>query len=237
MNSANSRQSRHIPLTYWIISRVLRLFVFVYFPRLKVEGAANVPRRSPAIIVSNHLDFLDPVVLLGVIPRRATFLAMSKLFDWPVIGFFTRLLGAVPVTDPPTVGLARTTLRTLAAGEAIVVFPEEELSANASLQEGSSRAATLAYRSGVPIVPVAITGTERVRWPWLFLRPLFGPKIIVRFGEPFRLAPIDRPNSAQLHAGADEIMLHVAALLPEGYRGVYAGVAAAAPLPPGVRAE
>ena len=79
----------------------------------------------------------------------------------------------------------------------------------------------LAYRSGCAIVPTAIAGTERVSWPWLFARPLLGPKITVRFGEPFRLAPVERLSAAALKQGTDEIMRHVAEMLPPQYRGVY----------------
>src|SRR4051812_37878873 len=90
---------RLIALTYYPIARAVRLFAYLYFPRLKVSGAANVPRRGAVIFVSNHLDYLDPVILIGVIPRRAVFLAMQKLFDWPVIGTFARMIGALPVRD------------------------------------------------------------------------------------------------------------------------------------------
>jgi 1-acyl-sn-glycerol-3-phosphate acyltransferase len=200
----------------------MRVFAYVYFPRLKITGAERVPRDGGVIFVSNHLDYLDPVILIGVIPRRAVFLAMQKLFDWPVIGNFARMIGALPVRDEgSSLELARTTLQHLRDGEAIVVFPEGELSAEHALQPASSGAAMLAYRSGCPIVPIAITGTERVSWPSLFARPLLGPKITVRFGEPFRLAAAERVSAAVLKQGTDEIMRHVAALLPPEYRGVY----------------
>src|SRR5437764_170034 len=208
--------------SYWPIARAMRLFTYLYFPRTKVSGAKHVPRTGAVIFVSNHLDYLDPVILIGVIPRRAVFLAMQNLFDWPVIGIFARMIGAVPVrNEGSSLELARTTLQHLRAGEAIVVFPEGELSAEHALQPASSGAAMLAYRADCPIVPIAITGTERVSWPWLFVRPLFGPKISVRFGEPFRLAPTDRLSSTALKQATDEIMRHVAELLPPQYRGVY----------------
>ena len=214
---------RFIALTYYPIARAMRLFAFLYFPRLKIAGAKHVPRRGALIFVSNHIDYLDPVILIGVIPRRAVFLAMQNLFDWPVIGIFARMIGALPVRDEgSSLELARTTLQHLRDGEAIVVFPEGELSAEHALQPASSGAAMLAYRANCPIVPIAVTGTERVSWPWLFARPLLGPKITVRFGEPFRLAPIDRLSSTALKQSTDEIMHHVAELLPPQYRGVYA---------------
>ena len=214
---------RLVPLTYWPIARAMRLFAYLYLPRLTITGAEHVPRRGAVIFVSNHLDYLDPVILLAVIPRRATFLAMRRLFDWPVIGIFARMIGALPVHDEgSSLELARTTLRVLRDGQPVVVFPEGELSATHALQPASSGAAMLAYRSRAPVVPVALAGTERVSWPWLFARPLLGPKITVAFGEPFRLAAVERVSSAALRAGTDEIMRRVAGLLPPEYRGVYA---------------
>ena len=222
LNVRNGKR-RFVALTYWPIARAMRLFTYLYFPRLRITGAEHVPRRGAVIFVSNHLDYLDPVLLLAVIPRRATFLAMRKLFEWPVIGIFARMIGALPVHDDGSrLELARTTLRVLHEGQPVVVFPEGELSAMHALQPASPGAAMLAYRSGAPVVPVAITGTERVSWPWLFARPLLGPKITVRFGEPFRLAPIERLSSAALKAGTDEIMHRVAELLPPEFQGVYA---------------
>src|SRR5437764_4475091 len=138
--------------SYWPIARAMRLFAYLYFPRLKITGAQGVPRTGGVIFVSNHLDYLDPVILIGVIPRRAVFLAMQKLFDWPVIGIFARIIGALPVRDEgSSLELARTTLQHLRSGEPIVVFPEGELSGTHALQPASSGAAMLAYRSGCAI--------------------------------------------------------------------------------------
>src|SRR5207248_632316 len=72
---------RFIALTYGPIARAIRLFTYLYFPRTKVSGAKHVPRTGAVIFDSNHLDYLDPVILIGVIPRRAVFLAMQNLFD------------------------------------------------------------------------------------------------------------------------------------------------------------
>src|SRR6266702_1038970 len=99
MPTRNSSRHASVRYTYWPIARAMRLFTYLYLPRLKITGAERVPRRGAVIFVSNHLDYLDPVILIGVIPRRAVFLAMQKLFDWPVIGIFARMIGALPVRD------------------------------------------------------------------------------------------------------------------------------------------
>jgi 1-acyl-sn-glycerol-3-phosphate acyltransferase len=189
---------------------------------MRVLNAKGVPRDEGVLIVSNHLNYADPWLLLAAAPRRSTFLAMQKLFSWPVVGLLARMIGALPVRDDgPAVEVTRLTLQALRGGRAVVVFPEGERSRVAGLLPASSGAALLAYRSGCVVVPVAITGTERVSWPGMLLRPLFGPRVTVCFGEPFRLPSVERLNTATLKEGTDEIMRRLAALLPVAYRGVY----------------
>jgi len=215
-------ESRFAALTYAIVAYGARLAAYVYFPRMRVLNANGVPRREGVLFVSNHLNYADPWLLLAVAPRRSTFLAMHKLFTWPVVGMLARMIGALPVRDDgPALEVTRATLQALRAGRAVVVFPEGERSRVAGLLPASSGAALLAYRSGCLVVPVAITGTERVSWLGILARPLFGPQVTVRFGEPFRPPPAERLNAATLKAGTDEIMRRLAALLPPAYRGVY----------------
>jgi 1-acyl-sn-glycerol-3-phosphate acyltransferase len=211
-----------VPATYRCLALFARVAVRTYFPRITVAGAADIPRRGGLIIVSNHLDYADPGVLLANVPRRAVFLAMKDLFDWPVVGVLPRLLGALPV-DPHRADIAslRAALRALDQGLALIVFPEGERSKTGRLQRGFAGAALLAYHADVPVVPVAITGTERLSWPWVLLRPFLGPKVTVRFGSPFRLAPVERVDTRAADAGMGVIMHHVAELLPPAYRGLY----------------
>jgi 1-acyl-sn-glycerol-3-phosphate acyltransferase len=213
-----------VPATYRCLALFARVAVRTYFPRITVAGAADIPRRGGLIIVSNHLDYADPGVLLARVPRRAVFLAMKDLFDWPVVGLLPRLLGALPV-DPRRAEIAslRAALRALDQGLALIVFPEGERSKTGGLQRGFAGAALLAYHAGVPIVPVAITGTERPSWPWVLLLPLLGPKVTVRFGAPFRLAPVERVDTRAAEVGIDLIMRRIAELLPAAYRGMYGG--------------
>jgi len=80
--------------------------------------------------------------------------------------------------------------------------------------------AYLADKAGAPVIPAAIAGTDQIFQAWGKLRR---PKVVLRFGEPFRLPPLDRKNrAAQLQENTDAIMLRIAAMLPEEYRGVYA---------------
>jgi 1-acyl-sn-glycerol-3-phosphate acyltransferase len=222
MTIQTAAESRMAALTYAIVAGGARLAAHVYFPRMRVLNAKGVPRDEGVLFVSNHLNYADPWLLLASAPRRSTFLAMQKLFSWPVVGLLARMIGALPVRDDgPALEVTRATLRALRGGRAVLVFPEGERSRVPGLLQASSGAALLAYRSGCLVVPVAITGTERVSWPGMLMRPLFGPRVTVCFGEPFRLPPVERLNTATLKDGAGAIMRRLAALLPAEYRGVY----------------
>jgi 1-acyl-sn-glycerol-3-phosphate acyltransferase len=197
---------------------VARLAVRVYLPRVTVEGLSNVPRSGALIIVSNHLSYADPAILLAKIPRRAVFFAMEPLFRLPIIGVVPRLLGALPVRQRGRgIQLFRSSLRALDQGLAVVIFPEGEISKTGRLQTGFHGAALLAYHAGCAIVPVGISGSEEVTWPRVLARPFRGPKITVRVGPPFRLPPAaqERPVLARTATGL--VMERIAALLPSAY--------------------
>jgi 1-acyl-sn-glycerol-3-phosphate acyltransferase len=94
------------------------------------------------------------------------------------------------------------------------------------MHQGFAGAALIAYRTGAPIVPIAITGTETIPWPTVFLRPFMGPRVTIMFGKPFYPPKAERITSAQAKVATDDMMVHVAEMLPEQYRGYYATAAA-----------
>ena len=101
------------------------------------------------------------------------------------------------------------------------IAPEGTRSHIGGLIRAKTAAAYLADKAGVPVIPVAISGTERAVWRALCL---LRPRITIQFGEPLNLPPIGREErEATLQSNTDEIMCRIAAMLPEKYRGVYAG--------------
>jgi 1-acyl-sn-glycerol-3-phosphate acyltransferase len=122
----------------------------------------------------------------------------------------------------PDLKALRKMINLMEAGNSLVIAPEGTRSRSGGLLPGRPGVAYLAARSGFPVVPVAITGTED-QVLWANLKRLRRSKITLRAGKPFTLPPLPRENrEAVLQAYTDEVMCQIAAILPERYRGVYA---------------
>jgi len=155
--------------------------------RWQVKGRENVPSQGPVLVVANHLNLADPPLLGVSLGRKVVFMAKEELFRSRFIVYFIRGLGAFPVHRGQ---LDRKALRQadqlLANGLALVMFPEGMRSRSGRLRPAFPGSALIARRSGVPILPVGITGTERIKGiAWLLRRP----QIIVNIGRPFHLPP------------------------------------------------
>jgi 1-acyl-sn-glycerol-3-phosphate acyltransferase len=96
----------------------------------------------------------------------------------------------------------------------LMMFPEGTRSRNGSLARAHPGSAMIALRTGALILPVAITGTEEIKWPRFFLRPRSIRRIRVVIGEPFTLSRSDRVRGDDVQAASDEMMRRIAALLP-----------------------
>ncbi len=197
--------------------------------RIAIEGAVDeIPRDGPVIIAANHASNLDAVVigswLIPRIGRRFQWLGKKELFDWPVIGYLSRHGGVHPVDrSTADVEAYRLAKRILDEGHVLFVFPEGTRSSDGTLQEARDGVAALALRTGAPIVPVAIAGSDRV-WPRRRKLPRPGGRVTVRVGSPFRLADVPPPDVDKRDEKATAtaiIMGRIAALLPDRQRGVY----------------
>lgn len=201
---------------------LLRYIGFTLLVKLdRVEGLENIPTHEAAILLINHIAFVDPIAVLNVMPRNIIPLAKIEVYDYPVIGILPRLWGVIPVRREEVDRRAiQQALKVLAAGEIILVAPEGTRSPQ--LQRGKEGMAYLASRSGAPIIPVAIEGT--VGFPSLrfISRRWRKPGIVIRFGDPFRYREeLKDAGRDQLRQMADDAMYKLAAMLPEDRRGVY----------------
>jgi 1-acyl-sn-glycerol-3-phosphate acyltransferase len=195
--------------------------------RATVVGRERVPRSGPLILVANHLSWWDPPVLVATAPRTLNFIAKAELWEHPVLAFLGRHHGELRVRrGEADLQAIRDAEALLARGGFLGIMPEGTRSRSGGLQPGRPGAAFLAYRTNAPLLPAAVWGTEVIRRPRDLLRR---PRVHVVFGEPFRLDPAYRKH---LDQATEQIMLAIAALLPERYRGVYAErLAQQTPLP------
>jgi 1-acyl-sn-glycerol-3-phosphate acyltransferase len=174
----------------YLISRfILRpLFLLVFRPH--VVGRENVPASGPFIIASNHLSFIDSMAIPLMSPRRVGYLAKAEYFTGSGIGgWFTKTwftaLGALPVerqTHRAAQEALDTAMTVLQAGGGFGIYPEGTRSRDGRLARGKTGVAWLALTADCPVVPVGITGTDRIqpvgaRWP----RP---HRFTVAFGKP-----------------------------------------------------
>jgi 1-acyl-sn-glycerol-3-phosphate acyltransferase len=191
--------------------------------RVRVEGLRDVPREGPMIVIANHISNLDPPLVAGwlapALRRRPHLLAKDVLFVGPV-GLFLRSIGVIPVkvggSDIEAYRKARTLLD---AGSVVVIFPEGTRSADGILGEPKPGVALLASRTGVPILPVGVSNTDRLLGRGRLI-PRFGTRVTVRFGAPFTLVPDPAlPRREALQAASDEMMRSIAALTDKRHRG------------------
>jgi len=190
----------------------------------EVRGRKNVPPSGPLIVVANHVHVIDGELLLFGVSRWIIYIAKEPLFHYPILGALLRWAQALVVYRQGTLNETRELLKqaeqTLNKGSVIGIFPEGKRSHQGKLQAGKPGLALLASRMHIPILPVGISGTDKIHGiSWLWKRP----HIVINIGKPFYLPqPDGRVTKLQRKALADLMMQKIAALLPPEYQGVYA---------------
>ena len=210
----------------WVLRWMLDQIAFRFLMRYGgAEGVENVPAVGNAILMINHIAFVDPIVAMASLPRNIVPMAKAEALKYPVWGIFPRIWQVIPVHREDVDRAAiRKALAVLGAGEIILVAPEG--TRNPALQPGREGVAYLGVKSGAPVVPTAILGSEG--FPTLSPSRMRGPAARARFGKPFRFVSRDRkPDRIVLRKMTDEALFQLAALLPPERRGEYADLSKA----------
>lgn len=203
------------PRVAWELVRLCFCIICFITMRVHLRGRYNLPRKGPYIIAANHLSWLDIPLVPAFVPGKVIFMAKEEAF-YSKIGWLVRFLGAFPVKRGEGDRQAlRAADEQLKQEKVFMIFPEGTRTKTHTMAKGHAGVGMIALRAGVPIVPVAIWGSEHGL-------KTFRASITISYGEPFILKPkgtkITREDIAD---GTDAVMKRIAAMLPPNYRGVY----------------
>ncbi len=185
-------------------------------------GQENMPPTGGIIVATNHMSRID-IPLLFTLPVRPdiTALVTDKYQHYPFFKWFAITAGGIWIDRTKADFTAfRQAAELIAAGRALGIAPEGTRS-EGELLEGKSGTVLLALKTGAPVIPVGISGTETCNHEWTHLRR---PRLTVRIGPALNFAPLERERrDDQLQEYTTELMCQIAALLPEKYHGFYKG--------------
>ncbi|MDO5617742.1 lysophospholipid acyltransferase family protein [Kocuria sp.] len=187
--------------------------------RPTITGQHNFPASGPVIVASNHLSFLDGIIISALMPRRVGFITKASLANAPGIKgkfmtFVYGVLGLIPVDrsrQSESVAALDPALKLLADGGVFGVFPEGTRSRDGRLYRGRTGVAFTALSTGAPVVPVALKGTEKLQRPGS--RMIVPRKFELHIGQPLPIDRVDgRQTGAQRRAVVDRVMDAIAEL-------------------------
>lgn len=149
--------------------------VFKVLLRIKVKGVENIPKSGSCIIAANHRSHLDPPVLNIISPRPILFMAKRELFNVPILSWFIKKAGAIPVNrDGRDVSTLKKALNILKDGHCIGIFPEGSRAMPGEFRKPQAGVGFLIEKAKVPVIPILIEGTDKVlpvksKFPKLFM--------------------------------------------------------------------
>jgi 1-acyl-sn-glycerol-3-phosphate acyltransferase len=173
---------------------VFRLFRF----RFDIRGSENVPVHGGAVICSNHVSFFDFTFLgLGALPqhRLVRFMAKAAVFEHRLAGPFMRAMQHIPVDRKAGAAAFESAVRSLKDGDLVGVFPEATISTSFTVKELKAGAARMAADAGVPIIPAAVWGGQRVATKHHKVQWRRGTPVTVILGEPIVAEPGEKAQS------------------------------------------
>jgi len=173
-------RAQHSIARFWA-----RAAVKISLAKLKVEGGENFRKFPVAVYASNHTSYMDTPVIFASIPFQFRILAKKDLWRWPLIGWYLRRSGQMPIdieNPRATVSSLGGAVKALREGMPLFVFPEGGRTATGQLKPFLSGAAYLAVRAQVPLVPIALSGVYDLL-P-IHTRHFYASDLVVRVGTP-----------------------------------------------------
>ncbi len=218
-------------MRYWLAKNLVVVPLLRLLWRFEVRGVHNIPKRGAAIMASNHLALLDSAFVPGAIPRHVAFLGKEQLFAGRglrarFVRSFMLAMGQLEIDRGGGSASASSLgggVHVLRAGKLLGIYPEGTRSPDGRLHRGRTGIARLLLDTPVPVVPVAISGSDEIL-PRGAKFPKLGGRVIVTFGEPMdfsRYAGLTEDRFV-LRAITDEIMHEIKRLSGQEYVGVYA---------------
>ncbi|MFL6062377.1 MAG: lysophospholipid acyltransferase family protein [Marmoricola sp.] len=215
---------------YWFLKFVALGPMLRLVFRPKSVGVENVPTEGPAILASNHLSYADWLFMPLTVPRRVTFVAKAEYFTSPGIkGWFQKMFfsgsGQVPIDRSgasAAEGALFTAKRVLSEGDLFGIYPEGTRSHDGRLYRGKTGVARLALETGVPVIPVAVVGTDEIAPPGKTFGSFTRPT--VRYGKPLNFERYEGMENDRyiLRSVTDEIMYEIMRLSGQEYVDMYA---------------
>ncbi|BBX02106.1 1-acyl-sn-glycerol-3-phosphate acyltransferase [Mycolicibacterium moriokaense] len=215
---------------YWLFKYILMGPLLAVIGRPRTEGLEYIPASGPMILASNHLAVMDSFFLPLVVKRRITFLAKSEYFTGTglkgrFLAWFYTAVGQVPIdrTDADSAQAAlNTAARILGEGKLLGMYPEGTRSPDGRLYKGKTGLARLALETGVPVIPVAMIGTNVVNPPGK--KGLRFGRVTVKFGKPMDFSRFEglAGNRFIERAVIDEVMYELMRLSGQEYVDLYA---------------
>ncbi|MGE5249917.1 MAG: lysophospholipid acyltransferase family protein [Bacteroidota bacterium] len=203
----------------WLVRVIVDLVATV-----EIHGYENIPAQGGFVVATNHLGFLDAPMAHYALPDKELFIPVAEKWrEIPILRWLGKPLNLIFVDRfNPDLKAMREMMHRMDAGETLIIAPEGTRSRLEQMAEGKPGVAYLAAKFGWPILPVALSGTED-RVFLSNLKRLRRTHVTIRAGEVFRLPPLPRQNRDEfLRQSTDEIMVRIAAMLPERNRGFYA---------------
>ena len=229
MSKAAIATSYQVSLLNRVVRRLFRPFfrlIFHLLSPVKITGRENIPRRGGYLIAINHVSTYDPPFVVAFWPVAPEAVGAVEIWNRPGQSQLARLYGAIQVHRGEfDRRLLEMMVAAVQAGRPLVIAPEGGRSHTPGLRQGMPGVAYIADKANVPVIPVGVVGTTRD----YFQNASRGkrPPLEIRIGKPLRLPPLSGHGAerrAALQKNADLVMVHLAALLPVEYRGMYAEI-------------